>query len=361
MSVAEDLLIEWQGGDRVALRLGRLTDVVIEAGDPDPTVRALEGRDDLRDGEGRVADRSAVAAGVEIAISEPDVDLRIRHAAQRQRDRRDVPLEEPGVADDRGVPVEAIAMLGQPRLEMRAPAFLFALEDVLDVDRQAVARREQCRCCTDVGVDLALVVGGAAADQPMAVDHRLERVGAPLCERVDRLDVVVTVDEDGRSAIGVQPIAVDHRMAAGLADLDVLDTGSTHLVREPLGGPTDVRGVLRQRRDAGDAEERLEAFEALLTTRFEVRVEDLVGGGRVGHGPEVYRWGPLPVGRMPSRAARPCMCPGIERAGRGPARSKTGTGSAGRVRPAAASAPGWAALDRRPTARRRPPTSGAGR
>ena len=147
MSVAEDLLIEWQGGDRVALRLGRLTDVVIEAGDPDPTVRALEGRDDLRDGEGRVADRSAVAAGVEIAISEPDVDLRIRHAAQRQRDRRDVPLEEPGVADDRGVPVEAIAMLGQPRLEMRAPAFLFALEDVLDVDRQAVARREQCRCC----------------------------------------------------------------------------------------------------------------------------------------------------------------------------------------------------------------------
>ena len=192
-------------------------------------------------------DRSAVAAGVEIAIGEPTTSIcAYIMPRRRQRDRRDVALEEPGVADDRGVRRRGDRDCSASHASRCAlPTFLFALEDVLDVDRQAVARREQCRCCHDVGVDLALVVGGAAADQPMAVDHRLERAVRPQLERVDRLDVVVAVDEDGRRALGVQPVAVDDRMAAGLADLDVLDAGSRSVVGEPLGGPPDVRGVLR--------------------------------------------------------------------------------------------------------------------
>ena len=56
----------------------------------------------------------------------------------------------------------------------------------------------------DEGHQLSLVVGGAAGDDPLrAVDRfdaRLERRRLPLGQRVDRLDVVVTVEEDMRSA-----------------------------------------------------------------------------------------------------------------------------------------------------------------
>ena len=91
----------------------------------------------------------------------------------------------------------------------------------------------------DVGVDLALVVGRAAGQHAAVDDDRLERRRGPQVERVDRLDVVVAVDEDRRGALGVEPVAVDDRVAARLGDLDVLDPGRARSVAgQPLGGPT---------------------------------------------------------------------------------------------------------------------------
>ena len=145
--------------------------------------------------------------------------------AQAERDRRHVALEEAGVADDRDVGGEALALRREPRVEVDRARFLLALEHVLDVDRAAAARREQRLGGHQVGVDLALVVGCAAGQHPVADDDRLERRRGPQLERVDRLDVVVAVDEDRRGAGGVEPVGVDDRVAAGLGDLDVLEAG----------------------------------------------------------------------------------------------------------------------------------------
>ena len=76
-------------------------------------------------------------------------------------------------------------------------------------------------------------------------------------ERVDRLHVVVAVDEDRRRALGMEPVAVDDRVAGGLADLDVLDARRPQRVGEPLGRGAAVRGVGRDRGDARDPQERL--------------------------------------------------------------------------------------------------------
>jgi hypothetical protein len=105
-------------------------------------------------------------------------------------------------------------------------------------------------------VDLTLVVRGAAGEHP-TVDHgRLERRRVPELDRIDRLDVVVAVDEGGRGVRGVEPVAVDDRVAAGRGDLDVLEADPAQVVSDPLGGAAAVLAVLGQAGDAGDPQER---------------------------------------------------------------------------------------------------------
>ena len=67
-------------------------------------------------------------------------------------------------------------------------------------------------------VGVALVVGRATAVDAAVLDGRLERRRVPQVERIDRLDVVVGVDEDRRRAFGMQPVGVDDRMAAGVGE-----------------------------------------------------------------------------------------------------------------------------------------------
>ena len=160
---------------------------------------------------------------------------------------------------------------------------LLALEDVADVDREATARREDGRGRHQVEVDLALVVGGAAAEHPPSVHDRLERRRRPEVQRVDRLDVVVAVDQDGRRALGMQPIAVDDGMAGRLGDLDVLEADPSHRIRQPLGGASAVDGMRRDAGDARDPEELLVRGDPRLVGRIEVRFERVGLGGGVRH------------------------------------------------------------------------------
>ena len=119
------------------------------------------------------------------------------------------------------------------RVEVDGARLLLALEHVAHVDRHRATRREEARGGHHVGVDLALVVGRAAREDPVADDDRLERRRRPQVERVDRLDVVVAVDDDRRGVRRVEPVGVDDRVAAGLADLDVLEAGRGQGVGQP--------------------------------------------------------------------------------------------------------------------------------
>ena len=184
-------------------------------------------------------------------------------------------------------------------------------------------------------MDLALVVGRAAAEDPVA-RRRPARTAATSTGRAGRPAGRRSGRRRGRSA---RPSAcsqsrVDDRVAAGLGDLDVLDADPLAAsVGEPLGRAPAVGGVLRQGRDARDPQERLVRLERARRVRVEVGLEGGVGsvGGRRGHRPMVR-----PTGAA-GRTAR-----GIdERAGRRPARvAGVAGGSAPAIRPAAGSAAG---------------------
>src|SRR5690349_1722520 len=79
----------------------------------------------------------------------------------------------------------------------------------------------------------------------------------------------MSIAERRRLAGSVQPIGINQRMPGGLDDFDVLESYRTHLRGKEFGRPLDVGLMLRQRADAGYAQEILKLGEEtrLILTR----------------------------------------------------------------------------------------------
>ena len=122
--------------------------------------------------------------------------------------------------------------------------------------------------------NLPFVVGRSAAEQLTILPNGLEGRRFPEVQRIDRLDIVVTVKQDRRLARGLQPVGIDDRMSGGVDDLRVLQPDSLVLLGEVARGAADVVGVFGLARYARDAEKVLELAEPLLTRL----VEEFPGG-----------------------------------------------------------------------------------
>ena len=110
-----------------------------------------------------------------------------------------------GVADQADVGAQLGGVGLEEGRQVDAARFLLALEQDGDRDRQRAGHRLPGPAGLDEGHDLALVVRGAAARGSTlravrpGLDERLERVVVPQLERVDRLDVVVAVEQRRRA------------------------------------------------------------------------------------------------------------------------------------------------------------------
>ena len=107
--------------------------------------------------------------------------------------------------------------------------------------------------------DAGLVVGGAAAVEPVAALGGLERLAVPVGRVADRLHVVVGVEQHGRRALGGRP-AGDHGGGApgGGQDLHVVEALGPEQLRGGLGGPPYVVGAGRVGADRRDPDQGLE-------------------------------------------------------------------------------------------------------
>ena len=153
------------------------------------------------------------------------VDLEIGEPAQRVADRRHAAVEHRRIGDHDDVGGEILAMVADELVEMLAADFLLALDEELDVARQAAGLLQVRLDGLDVHEHLALVVGRAARIDLAVAHGRFERRRRPQVDRVDRLHVVVAVEENRRLAGRVEPVAVDDRVSRRLDEADVLHPG----------------------------------------------------------------------------------------------------------------------------------------
>jgi hypothetical protein len=96
-----------------------------------------------------------------------------------------------------------------------AADLLLSLRDDDHVDRELLAHRQVGFERFDVQEKLTFVVNRAACEDFSIPYRRLECRRGPQIERLRRLDIVVTVDDDRRSAGCFSPFADHYRMAGG--------------------------------------------------------------------------------------------------------------------------------------------------
>lgn len=167
--------------------------------------------------------------------------------------------------------------------QVHATGFLFALQQDRNRNRQFAGDRLPGAAGLDKGHELAFVVGGAAAsDDLRAIGHRLDRrvkgIAIPELERIDRLHIVMTV-EQRRGAGHVAVMRHDHRVPRCRAHRGV-EANALEVGHVPFGiGHTFglVNRIGRNRLDAQDREQTLES-------RIEICVDvgqDII---ELGHG-----------------------------------------------------------------------------
>ena len=167
---------------------------------------------------------------------------------------------------------------------MRAPDLFLPLDEQLEVDRQPAVSGQHPPGRFDLIEGLALVVNGAAGPALAVDDHRIERWRGPFLQRIDRLHVVMAIDDHRRrGGAGVQPIGVDRRAAAGLQDGHVLQTGLATEVGAEFGGRPNVGGALWIGRDRRNSQPGEKGRQDAVPLLFGVARQR-----QIGHRPATY-------------------------------------------------------------------------
>ncbi len=162
-------------------------------------------------------------------------------------------------------------------VEVRRADLFLAFHHDFQIDRQRSARVHVCVDGGQMHHDLSLVVDGAASED-LAVAHvAFERRRLPQIERVDRLHVVVAVNEHGRLPGRAEPLAVCQRIAAGL-ELARIESGLAHAFDQPVATASDLAALFRIGAYRRDGDEPLEFGESALLFALaacdEVRIDD---------------------------------------------------------------------------------------
>ena len=271
----------------VGLDVGRqLVDAVIETRNGHATIVVVHGSEDAREHAKRILRRAPKQTRMQVAIGAGKSHLLVDQATQggRHHGRRGVP--HAGVADQREVGFELLRVVLDEAEQVVRAALLLALDHHGDRQRQGAGDRFIGAQGLDEGHHLAFVVAGAARDDDLAAvgqrrNTRRERRRLPQIERIDRLHVVMAIEQYARRfVVAVAALAHHDRMSLGRADAGrKADAGQ--IAGDVLGrGPAliFVRWVGRDRRDAQEIEQALEAVVEIGVDLIEDGGEGL--GGR---------------------------------------------------------------------------------
>ncbi|MNI63096.1 hypothetical protein D3C73_1184430 [compost metagenome] len=81
---------------------------------------------------------------------------------------------------------------------------------------------------------LAFVVGGSASIQFAVTDFGFKRRSRPQVKGIDRLHIIVAIDQNGRLAGGMKIIGIDDRMACSRMELDVFQPRALQGIQQPV-------------------------------------------------------------------------------------------------------------------------------
>jgi hypothetical protein len=176
-------------------------------------------------------------------------------------------------------------MLAHEGRQVLAPAFLLAFEHQRNADGQRTGGFLPGAAGLDEGQHLALVVGRAARHDdlaPIPLDNlRIEGIGLPEIERIDRLHVIMGVEQHMRAGL-CGAMGDNHRMAGRGAGRGI-KAQSGQLAGYPFGRLAAFGGIGRVGRDGLDTQKVKQTLQTLLQARIDLGKDGVESGG-IGHG-----------------------------------------------------------------------------
>ena len=244
--------------------LREVLDAVVEAGYRDRAVIVVQLAEDLCQHMDRVDREAPVKARVQIPIGARQHDFLADDAAQRDGDRGRRPVPHAGVADERDVGLQLFGVRGEEGRQRRRSGLFLAFEQRGDMAGRA-AELPEGAAGLEKGHELALVVAGASRHDLLAVraglELRLERRVPPEVQRIDRLHVIMAVEQNVRRLAARGLDAPDNHRAASGRMFGGLEAKAAELPDQPVGGPLAI-GKMRwnggDRRDREKSEQTLE-------------------------------------------------------------------------------------------------------
>ena len=158
---------------------------------------------------------------MEITGSTNHVDVTDETATQAIDQTRLTGSGHIGIRDQHGIGAQARRVAVEEGIEIRAADLFLAFQPYFDVEREFAVGGEEAFERFDVDEELAFVIAGTARVEVLARDSRVERRGTPGAQGLDRLHIVVSIQQQGRLVGRGDGIGVDAGSAAvGAGDED---------------------------------------------------------------------------------------------------------------------------------------------
>src|SRR5207248_946470 len=116
-----------------------------------------------------------------------------------------------------------------------------------------------------MNVDLAFVGGGPAAKEIAIANCGFKRGRGPKLERLGRLHVVVSIEEDCRLPGSSQRFRINQGVQVGRNHLNRFKSGVPQVISNPASAAFDIRFMFALGADAGNVKELIELGEVLIT------------------------------------------------------------------------------------------------
>src|SRR5262249_22921844 len=134
---------------------------------------------------------------------------------------------------------------------------LFAFDSELELNRQLAARPQPRRRAEQVGEHLAFVIRCAAGIDVSVALRRLKRWADPLIQWLDRLHIVVAINQNRRLVRNRRGFAIYQRLSRGFDNLG-RKTHRAKLSSYPFRRTANVGGAAAIGADARDFQQRAE-------------------------------------------------------------------------------------------------------
>jgi hypothetical protein len=206
---------------------------------------------------------------VEIAFRAGQLDLIVVEAAKAVGDGRDAFAKHGSVGDDEGIGFQFGFIVLNEVPQADAANFFLAFDEDLDVNGEFTVDVVKGFEGLQVDVNLAFVVGGAAAKDVAVADGRFESGRSPKVQRFGGLDVVVSVEKNGGFARSFEGFGVDERVEIGGDNFDGFETRGTKPVGNPGGGTFDIGFMFALGANRRDSEKFEKLIQMLFATTFD--------------------------------------------------------------------------------------------